>query len=74
VIFIDRSRHGDYRTTKHVFTLNQFMEHVVEVGEIAANLQVVLGVPPREIHDVVRAALNDDTRSTKSPVPPSERA
>jgi hypothetical protein len=50
------------------------MEHVVEVGEIAANLQVALGVPPREIHDFVMAALNDDTGSTKSPVSPSERA
>lgn len=74
VTFIDRSRHGDYRTTKHVFTLKQFIDHVVEVGEIAANLQVALGVPQQEIHDFVMAALNDDTKSTKSPVPPSEIA
>jgi hypothetical protein len=74
VTFIDRARYGDYRATKHVFTLRQFSDHAIEVTKTAKDLQTALGATADEIHQFVMAAFNTDTKSTKSPVPPSSRA
>jgi hypothetical protein len=74
VTFIDRARYGDYRATKHIFTLKEFSDHAIEVTETAKDLQTALGAEDGDIHQFVVAALSTDTKFAKSPVPPSSKA
>lgn len=74
VTFIDRTRGGDYAATEHTFTLKEWCNHVEAVGHIAAELTDALGVSDQEFHDFAMAALSTNTKSTKSPTPPSVKA
>jgi hypothetical protein len=70
VSFIDRSRGGDYVGTKHTFTLDEFVAHVLAYLEMAHALEKALGVSQADMHHFANAALSENTKSTKSPVPP----
>jgi hypothetical protein len=74
VTFIDRSRSSDYRATKNVFTLKEFSDHVMDMTRVAMDLQAELAVPADEIHQFVLAASKSDSKTAKSPVPPSSNS
>ena len=74
VTFIDRSRGGDYSATNHTFTLREFSDHVIAFTKTCAELEQHLGVNKEALHRFAMAALSANTKSTRSPVPPSESA
>ncbi len=74
VTFIDRSRGGDYKVTKHEYTLKEFADHLESFGSAAAELEMLLGIDPAELHRFAEAAFKAETKATKSPVPPSSSA
>jgi hypothetical protein len=74
VSFIDRSRGGDYTACKHTFALPEFVHHVRAYMETAHALEEALEITPTELHRFANAALSENTKSTKSPVPPNSRA
>lgn len=74
ISFIEQSRGGDYRAVEHKFTRRSFIEHVVSYARYCAELEKALGVEESELARFCRAALSANTKSTKSPVPPSSRA
>lgn len=74
ISFIEMSRGGDYKATEHEFTLASFADHVVNLAKDMHELETVLGIDAHSLARFARAALSANTNSTKSPVPPIERA
>jgi hypothetical protein len=74
VTFIDRPRGGDYKVTRHSFTLAEFYDHVHAFGTDAESLTHLLCPSYDEFRHFAEAALSADTKATKSPTPPSSKA
>jgi hypothetical protein len=74
VSFIELSRGGDYKATEHEFTLTSFVDHVVTFTKDMAELEAAIGADAQSLARFAKAALSANTKSTKSPVPPMERA
>jgi hypothetical protein len=72
--FIERSRGGDYKVTRHQFTLLEFVDHIQNFVDAAAELETLLEAGPQELRRFSEAAFNAETKPTKSPVPPSSSA
>lgn len=74
VTFIERSRGGDYKVTRHNFTLKEFYAHVESLGTHAEELTHLIVPSYDEFQRFAEAALNAETKVTKSPVPPNSKA
>ena len=74
ITFIERSRGGDYKVTRHEFTMEEFVGHVNDFGAGAKEFSALLGATNEELQRFGEAAFNAETKATKSPVPPSSSA
>jgi hypothetical protein len=74
VTFVERSRGGDYRVTRHRYTLKEFVAHIAEFMKAAAELETVLEITEDELHKFGEAAFSAATSATKSPTPPISSA
>ena len=74
VTFIERSRGGDYTATKRTFTGDDLVAHVRWVTETAVALEEAFSVDEATMLDFAMAALSTDTKSKRSPDPPSSNA
>ena len=74
VTFVERSRGGDYRVVKHIYTLKEFVAHVQNFVKCASELETLLGITPDKLRQFGEAAFKAETNETKSPTPPIESA
>jgi len=74
VTFVERSRGGDYKVTRHEFSLAEFYGHVESFGTHAETLTYLLVPKYEDFQRFADAAFNAETSATKSPVPPSSSA
>jgi hypothetical protein len=74
VTFVDRTRGGDYAATPHAYTLREFEQHVTDIMAIGAEFEQIIVPDHAEFQRFATAALRANTKSTKSPVPPSSKA
>jgi hypothetical protein len=74
VTFVERSRGGDYAVTRHTYSLKSWADHCCAVARYASQLEQSLGVDKSELHSFAQAAFKADTKSTKSPDPPHDKA
>lgn len=74
VIFIERSRGGDYRAQRHEFTLDEFAQHVLRFGDVVNDLTAILCPDYAEFNRFGYAAFSTESKPTKSPTPPSSKA
>jgi hypothetical protein len=71
IMFIDRSRGGDYSVTTHTFTIQQWTDHVIGMAKDAGELEDGLQLGEGELHEFALAAINTDSKSARSPTPPN---
>lgn len=74
VIFIQRSRHGNYDPVEYKFTMASFKEHVEKLLLAAIAFHEAIGLSQERNQEFANAALRVNSKPTTSPVPPSESA
>lgn len=63
VMFIERTRGGDYQTKEHHFTADQFREHVAALIRAAQAFQAATDASDFEILEFARAALRASSKA-----------
>jgi hypothetical protein len=74
VTFIDLPKGGAFIATPHRFTLKELKDHTDNVMRIGEEIRTTLRISETEIQRFAMAALKVNTKSTKSPLPPSSKA
>jgi hypothetical protein len=74
VTFVERSRGGDYKVTRHPYTDKEFFARATNVSESAAQLEQLLEMKQEDHMRFMKAAFSAETSSLKSPEPPKESA
>jgi hypothetical protein len=71
VLFIERTKGGDYKAIEHEFTASEFRDHVANSVLNANKFQDALGVTDEDILHFARAALSENSKLNTSPREPS---
>ncbi|MGE0425816.1 MAG: hypothetical protein AB7O88_26385 [Reyranellaceae bacterium] len=73
VVFIERTRGGDYHAKRHTFTLAEFGLHVLELSNAATDFYKALGVTSDQLDAFANAAFSRERKSKRSPGRPTSK-
>lgn len=73
VIFVDRSRGGDFEVTAHSFTLPEFISHVQSVITMGGELHEAFETDESDLAEFNQTAMKEVSKTITSPVPPSPK-